>query len=451
MNGYLTDSTLSGVEGGHRLDLATALAATPAGLVENPLFFSGFLPRPDIACAGLLAVADVAASRYADAALGKRLANLDPVVTAGGDRLRFESFSACNGVHARFDLLREGLGSSEVRFGTTNVDVSQPLRTALVRVDRSEALHLSVGSDELRTSSLAGGTHVERKVRLPDRWVRGLAEVPTLMATMTPVGELRGPAVLRFLASLPRVVPPGPSLHVLPRQGGWRTVTSPVPGSFPLPGASRVRGLDRVVRFATRLQVHAGDAGATAWVLEVPGARLTLALSPDPYRGFSGEGALLMRLSRDDAPAAGARLLAALAWDPVVDPTALGRRTGLGAGEVAAGLAWLSASGRLGYDLSEGTWFHRELPVDADKVLRRNPRLVSARKLVDEGGVLELGPGRWAVRAGNPWREHYQVTVGEDRMRCECTWEIDHAGTRGPCKHVLGVAITLRLPVEERP
>ena len=119
MSGYVAESVLTEQADGAHLDLATALGVTPGGRVDNPVFFTGFVARPDIAAAGLLAVADIAASRYADAGLGKRLANLDPVVTAGGDRLRFESFSACNGVYARFDLTRDGLGSAEVGFGTT--------------------------------------------------------------------------------------------------------------------------------------------------------------------------------------------------------------------------------------------------------------------------------------------------------------------------------------------
>ena len=88
--------------------------------------------------------------RYADLGLAKRLANLDPVVTASGDRLRFESFSACNGVYARFDLMPDGIDSGEVGFGTTNVDINPPLRAALASVPRGELLHLAVGSDELR-------------------------------------------------------------------------------------------------------------------------------------------------------------------------------------------------------------------------------------------------------------------------------------------------------------
>ena len=33
----------------------------------------------------------------------------DPVVTSNGDRLRFESFSACCGVYARLDVMAAGL------------------------------------------------------------------------------------------------------------------------------------------------------------------------------------------------------------------------------------------------------------------------------------------------------------------------------------------------------
>jgi hypothetical protein len=136
------------------LELETALGATPGGLVEQPRFFSGMLSRPDVTAAGVLAVADVANSRYFDAGLVHRLSNLDPVVTASGDRLRFEAFSLCNGVHARLDLLAEGIDSGQVAHGTTNVDINQPLRTALAGIGSTELLHLDVGTEGLSMATL---------------------------------------------------------------------------------------------------------------------------------------------------------------------------------------------------------------------------------------------------------------------------------------------------------
>ncbi len=440
---YRATSTLARTADGERLDLATSLGLTPQGLVENPVFFTGFVTRPDIAAGGLLAVADVAAARYADAGLAKRLANLDPVVTASGDRLRFESFSACNSVYARFDLLPDGLGSGEVGFGTTNVDINQPLRTALARIGRAEALHLSVGSEGLKAATLHGGTHVERKVALPDRWVRGLAEVPALTASMRLRGEVTGPAMMRFLAALPRTQPPGPTLHVHAKSTAWVIGHRATAESFPIPGAARLRGAERLLRHAVRMRAYATANGTTAWLVDVPGGRFTLALSPDPYRGFSGEGTLLMHLADSAAEAHGRALLNNLGWSATVDAADLGRRTGLTDGQVARGLAWLSASGRLGFDLAEGAWFHRELPIEADKVLRRNPRLKAAQQLHDDGGVIPIRSGAWRVQGT---RQDHKVTAasGGGGLRCSCPWDSEYVGSRGPCKHIIAVAISVR-------
>ena len=433
------ESALLVSDAGMRLDLLTGPAMTPQGLVPGASFFSGFVDRPDIAAGGLLAVADVAGSRYADPGLAQRLASMDPVVTAGGDRLRFESFSLCNGVHARFDLLRDGLGSSEVGFGTTNVDVNQPLRTALARIDRTDPLHLAVGADQLRASSLAA-TYLEPKVPLPDRWVRGLAETSQLLSEMEPVASLRGAETRRFFAGLSRVAVArtrGPRASVAK---GLAHHDPAGAGSLPLAGTTRLRGSDRILRFTEQLTVHRHRHGSTAWVFTVPGGRLTLALSPGPYRGFSGEGTLLGLLTHPEAEQAGRRILTELGWASVIDPAAHAAATNLNAADVRAGLGWLSASGRLGYDLDERAWFHRELPVDSDAVQRRNPRLVAAQKLLDSDGVaVGSAPGVWRVR-GSRGAAH---TVSSGPC-CTCPWESEHRGTRGPCKHVLAVLLMLR-------
>lgn len=437
---YAAASALQDRPGGAHLGLETTVALTPEGLVERPVFFRGLLARPDVAAAGLLAVADVAASRYADAGLMRRLASLDPVVTASGDRLRFESFSACNSVHARLDLLPDGLAGGEVGFGTTNVDINQPLRTALASMPATELLHLSVGPDEVAASTPTAH-HVERRVALPDRWVRGLAEVPSVSAAMEPVALLTGPQLQQLARALPRSTPPGPVLHLLPPPRGPRLLPRGLPGTVAIPGAARLRGMQRVLRHARSMAVHQDDHGATAWSFELPGARLTLVLTADPFRGFSGEGTLLSLLARPHAALHGRRLLAVLGWDPVVDPARLAAATGMDSAAVAEGLAWLAASGRLGHDLGEGGWFHRELPLDAERVLRRNPRLRHARTLVDEDGVRQVSATAWQVRA-SAGADHHVTGTDTDALVCTCRWAGSHAAGRGPCKHVLAVSMS---------
>ncbi len=93
-------------------------------------------PRRRPRAAALLGVADVALARYHQAQARPSWVR-DPVVTCNGDRLRFESFSACGGVYARLDLLGGALDGEVFDRGTTNVDVNPPLREALARVGRA--------------------------------------------------------------------------------------------------------------------------------------------------------------------------------------------------------------------------------------------------------------------------------------------------------------------------
>ena len=89
---------------------------TSGGPAAYPRFFTGFLTAPAATAAGLLAVAEVARTRYF-----RPLdpASLDPVTTAGSDRLRFESFSGCCGVYARLDVLSAALDGRVHDRGTT--------------------------------------------------------------------------------------------------------------------------------------------------------------------------------------------------------------------------------------------------------------------------------------------------------------------------------------------
>ncbi|MEV5414241.1 hypothetical protein AB0K60_36070 [Thermopolyspora sp. NPDC052614] len=89
---YATPSAL--VDG--RLGLSTSGGRALSGPATAPRFFSGVVTSPAAAAAGLLGVADVALARYHQPRAGGW--SRDPVVTCGGDRLRFESFSACGGV-----------------------------------------------------------------------------------------------------------------------------------------------------------------------------------------------------------------------------------------------------------------------------------------------------------------------------------------------------------------
>ncbi|MER6464568.1 SWIM zinc finger family protein [Streptomyces sp. NPDC001288] len=443
---YARPSALGSAGGVPVLGLETTQGLTPTGVEAHPRFFSGFLTSPGAAARGLLAVADVAASRYYE----PRPASLDPVVTGNGDRLRFESFSGCCGVYARLDVLQEGLDGAETGHGTTNVDVNAPLRTSLSRLADDDPLHLRVGPDELAVTTLEGQV-VEKKVKLPERWLRGFAEAQVVSAGFDLRAELTAAEAVRFLRSLPRSVNASRgALWAVPAGRTLRLTTRAVRGAVCLPGPERLVTLHQALRHATGLRVFGpvedgAAATASAWELTLPGMRLTLTLSPEAGRGFSGEGGVLEALATDDAAADAETVSLLLAWDPRIDLSDLARRSGLTVSRVRAALVRLGTSGRVGYDIAEAAYFHREMPYDTARAERHNPRLTAARKLVAAGAV-RLGAATSTVTSGGVG---YQVRETAAGLSCTCRWWTAHSGSRGPCKHALAVRIARRAAADD--
>jgi hypothetical protein len=443
---YAQSSSLTADERGQSLGLETSGGLTPAGAEAHPQFFAGFLSAPQAAARALLAVADVAAARYYRRTLR---ASLDPVVTGNGDRLRFESFSGCCGVYARLDVLPDGLRGADTGHGTTNVDVNNPLRAALSRLTGDDPLHLRVGPDELAVTTLSGPV-VEKKVPLPDRWLRGFAESQVVTTGFDLRAELTAAEAVRFLRSLPYspagTGTAGGALWVVPADRTLRATTRPLPGAVCLPGPERLAALQRVLRQATGLRVYGPatdgvNPTASAWEVALPGMRLTLTLSPEADRGFSGEGGVLEALATDAAAEDAQLISVLLAWEPRIDPADLAEQSGLPVERVRVALTRLGTAGRVGYDIAEAAYFHRELPYDARRAERDNPRLAAARALLEAGAVTLEHTGTAVVASGE---RRYQVRESGGALSCTCQWWADYRGRRGPCKHALATRMALR-------
>ena len=442
---YRYPSSMVGDGDRRRLRLATS-----GGPVPNPRFFRGRLMEPVVASDLLLTLGDVARSRFhvPPAMLIRILQLADPVATCADDRLRFEAFSACCSVYGRVDLLPEGYEGETLGRGTTNVDFGPGIRAALAGVEDRSELGLGLGTDEVEIEA-DGGSVVERRVPLPSRWLRGFLEVQAIQSELAPAAELDGPGARAFFRSIPKTPSKRPVWFV-PASRGLRIVHhDPGSGAIGVTGLARLRLFERVVRHATGMRVFAlaGD-GSTGWQLDVPGARLTLVLSPEVWRGFSGEGRALHRLA-DAAPSpAVAAVRAALGWEPRLGVDAIAARIGRPADEVPSALAALALSGIVGYDLAEGGFFRRELPFDLGRVEQLQPRLREARRLVERSAVRietadDAGIAAWVAGAAGV---EYRVRWSDGGWSCTCPWFGRHRGDRGPCKHVLAVQLLAQGP-----
>ncbi len=432
-------------------DAGLALALAPglgiAGQVESPSFFHGFATYPQVVARGLVALAEITATRYFNYVPTNER---DPILSAHGDRLRAECFSACNGVYACLEIAESGLDGGEIGRGTTNVDMSPRSRAMLSAVPAATLLHLDVGVEGLVASTLAA-TAIERPVDMPERWVRALGNAAAMHRDFHEIFRVPQAGARAFLASLPPATNTNKSGWLSAQGGMVRTAMRPSPSSVRINGLHRLSALKRLLTHVQGMTFFAPtglDVAAGAMVsIDLPGARLTLGLTDEPWRGHSGEGSLLVDLAHPDVKADAALVSALLAFEPIIDIQRLSQEAALNPQQVESALAVLAASGRVGWDIHDQAYFHRELPDNPEAIDKANPRLVAARKLV-AAGALEPLPGQpraWIVRSG---QSQYQTTLGpnpespSEGATCTCTWHLEHGGNRGPCKHVLAALVS---------
>ena len=440
---YSGASTLTG----DGLLLQTSGGRTDQGVAPHPRFFTGFLASAQRTAAGMLVLADLARTDFRR--MGTERTYRDPVVTSDGSLLRMEAFSACCGAYGRLDVLGPALDGETHAHGTTNVDINPPLYTALTRVGAGDPLRLSVGPDELAVTTLDGAV-VERRVPLPERWLRGLAEVPAQAARMDLRAELSAAEAASFLGRLP-ARPERSDRWLLPAGRSLRATVAASPGAVCLAAGHRLGIVRPLLPYLRTLRVYgppvpAGSGPvASGWELDLGDHRFVLLLSPGVNRGFSGEGGLLHELAADLAVEDAETVAALLGWTGPVDIDDVTSAAGFDRDRVRAALAVLATAGRVGYDLTELAYFRRELPYDVSRVEELNPRLRAARQLVADAAVRPTDDG-FEVRSGE--RTYLVHRTSDGRVGCTCPWWAEHRGGRGPCKHVLATSLPALSTVE---
>ena len=435
---YQEPSVLVPSAGGNTLQLS--------GFDENEdsapdcLFF-GRLTSPLITARCLTLLSRVVQSRYTLSP--ETIAAMhDPIISVGNRRIRFEGFSGCAGIYARVDVLPGGLDGAFLANGTTNVDFNSLMLASLGGVRQSDEVILSVGPNEVAVG-FESGTVVERKVPLPQRWLKALTSVQAYLAGAEPLAELTRVQAIKLFQGLPRGKTRG-DFYLSRRASSLALAPMRAPGGIAIGGVNRLLLLEPLLAYADSLKVFAHPSGSsTTWQLYFGDLRFSFSLSREPYRGFSGEGAGLDELAGGLSP----ELLDA------VDN--LGRANETFSQEPEEyGFAWekgfnpapgLAAMGLLGFDLDEQAYFCRKLPFKPERLLGLNPRLKNALKLVKKGGT-EIsyrpdGGVQGRVPGSGVW---HTVVLDGKGDRCTCAWIAKYGSSRGPCKHILAVKKLVR-------
>ena len=334
----------------------------------HPRFFSGFVTSPEPVALALLAVAEVARTRYYQPTSP---ASRDPVVTCSRERLRFESFSGCCGVYARVDVT-----ARRPRRRDTST-TAPPMSTSTRRCDRrwpgsADATRSGsqVGADELIVSTIgwcggraqgAAAVAMAARVRRGPRHLVGLrsstrgdrgAEASCVPAPAAgcqrSVGALGPAGRARRCGS-----PPAPcrARSACPVRAGWATLR-------PLARLARVFRAYGPAVSPHRDEPHRAHgswslANAAGHADPVAGARSRLlGRGCGPGRALAGEDVDRRCRPRERVARLGAHDRRRCTRE---------RQRAFPPVRVQAALTQLGTAGRVGYDVTEAAYFHRVL------------------------------------------------------------------------------------------
>lgn len=381
---------------GPSLDLATFDLTR-----SHPYFFRGSVRQPRAFAQMLLVLSKVVRTHFF---LRTPPNYLDPVITAAPEILRLEGFSACCGVYARADLPQQTFDGESLQSGTTNVDFGTPMQLALARITDHDPIRFQVGRDDVELQTFDESV-IERKVDLPVRWVKSFTEVQTLQPRLVERLQVSREQAIKFFKSLPKGKSPKQKMYAIQSGAGMRLSTRPSGGAVAFCGVHRIHVLEPLLPQCDWVRVWANEeTDISGWEVSGSAGRFFLLLSPEPYRGFSGEGQNLQTLATQP-------------WE----------------------------FSQAGFDVTSQSFFERELPLDLSGLKKMQPRLKSARKLFESGEmeiVERLGPDEGDVTVPGTQTRHY-VRVRTDASVCSCRWYSKFQGNRGPCKHVLAAQMLL--------
>lgn len=400
---------------------------------ENPVpcFFWGKLNNPYLVARNLLSLSKVVAANYMPTGSALR----DPVITAGGNKLRLEAFSSCCSVYAKVDLLSEALDGEFLQQGTTNVDFNTQMISALSQIKKNENVFFSIGKKEVILQK-KGESVVEKKVSLPLRWIKGMATVQLLSAEMEkaitldklqmqllfrsiPNGSVKDDYFLSFRVKRPVISP-------------IRTANSICIGAI-----HRLKLADSLLNLSTALSIYTLDSeNAVAFQFHMKNMRFTLMLSRSFWRGFSGEGKSLENLV-EDIPNEWLEELDNYAKiheefnlnDNVIKD--------LSKDDFKNAATRLSAMGLLGFDLEEQVYYYRKLPFKLSRIESLNPRYKNALKIIKKGNYELVKNEEETVLEVKGSGLIHKTIISEKQSRCTCTWYATHQNSRGECKHIL--------------
>src|SRR5215469_8377784 len=474
-------------------DRRTSLALSPGGtaldfaanLLRKPVSFRGRVRDPLLLRQLLSALHSTVVSdlRWNEEAW---LTTLDPVITVHHDQLFFEAFSSDQSAYVRLsaplDLFET---EGDVRYGTTNIDFNYPLRAALRHLRSARRTVLRIGASGMGVTTSVGTAaldHFERKVDVPESWLKGFLQVQGALAMPAYRFDVHPADLLSVIAFFQENKPPHPphGLRYEFTPGApitavlepWEqtftlrdAVYSGYTRSVRLWGRKRLELLRDVLPYADRVKVSVLGRGLPhTYTCYCGPYRYLLALSGWTGNDWATSTAFDLLAPRGLVDAQTIVRVHSYLGEHLAAPAAnIVSDTGLAPAAVEQALFELCRAGRVMADPTTRQYRLRELfaePLDAAVLFAPDPRTVAAERLVRDKGVAihsltlpdQSEDHRHETKAQATVTEGgrtYEVTVAIDETgrlrfgRCQCEFFERNLMSRGPCLHILAARLAV--------
>lgn len=414
------------------------------------------------------------------------LSILDPVVSVHPDQITFEVFGKDESTYACLAFNRAAFSDpGKTENGTTNIDFSDALYSSVQQIRGYRVTRLALGHDGGKPTSEGRKEVLEKKIQVPDSWLRGFLQVqsaatlPFDHVQLSPMdlynvlrhlrmngdrkGKKRGLRFELVPAQQPRIV-----------AEPWETVFTTTGDVFRgkaarlvrVWGRRRLMTMKRLLPFVQSVDVYLLGSGLPSfWVFRCGDITLTLGMTGFTSANWSsalGFDLLLPRKTQDGEPTK--KVVSYLADQWKADAKELAAQTGIKGAALVEAVQVGCQNGEIMFDIANGVYRYRPLtakPLDLARLQFRNTREKVAHDLLTRGKAVRItGENRIAgigleltgtVSVTEDKRDYrpQMVLADEGQVRkvtCTCATFRKQGIKGGPCVHL----IALRLAFAEK-
>ncbi|WP_028021455.1 SWIM zinc finger family protein [Enterovibrio calviensis] len=403
---------------------------------------------------------------------------LDPVITIHPDQVFFECFSEDESSYGKLSCQYDVFANvSEQAYGTTNIDYSTKLYNEFQKIRDYRTTMLKIDPEGFNIQTSGAAAYDEKKIDLPESWVRGFLQVSSAMTL--PMVTLRlqpmdihnlclqlkrkkervGPRSMRF-----ELIPGKPIQVVMePWDDVIRFDRSIYQGdserSIRVWGRRRLLILERLLPIADHFDVHLMDDGLPSfYVANMGPLTFTLGLSGWSANDWSQAGNFDLLAPRETVDQlTSQRVYQALEQTHQESATNLATRLQLDLSTVKSALAQYSQLGLVLYDMTADVYRLRALynaPVNLDEIRFNNEREKKAANFVaaklvtiDKAESDQKGTELIGTVMDNAHEYHVALSIDNDQRlvkgECQCHFWHQNKLRQGPCEHMLALRLTL--------